>query len=1281
MSDASNNSGTPLNSGILPEEFRRAINRFPDLAWDTEESQSLGSVGDGLPNLRLESIGVSNLLRLPERPSVLLWDWNGLAMARHLQDKGSQVRIRDPRAEYQEVARLLCGEDCIHSGDDIDSDCAVPDLLFVGTEPEDSHDLPEALTRIAGNTLEQGGAVMVAQPNLSPHSLTSILRDSSPDGDPLCGECILALPDFHAPKLLIRKNFLFENAGAWKHLASYVDELGAPRFPGSVPNRHVWSIFEETRKFPLRDVPKYQVFWRRDKAERDPVKVDFIHQAIGARARQYWTETSKPRDETTVKRRPILEIENLANGKKEDQKDIEHVLNREDYQTGATLDELWLDALRLNDFGRFKDLAQQFLEFLKTITKDQTTVWVDLLPDNVLVDDDNFIPIDQEWRCPAELLSVDAMYGRALIYFLSRSALALDRLPSARRWGATHYDFLIGACQEVGIAPGPVVTAVGCFERKFRGETLRAFGVIEIASLLKRRFGDQDVVELVGSLGQGEGLERPHVVIPFPNSFSRSGCRFQFRFGDCPGIPETLDLIFPSWLGMPRIGIGKMTSADSTYVFGVRDIKDIDVEALAHIPGRLPSDQARGVRVSIKSRLAVPSPDSAYDFDLQIVWPEMVFGPEAEERLVHRLWGKEVMLDEARDRVLELQSELAQSEKKHGLEHAELELLKSSKAWRAAEVLRKVLFGWRKSRDEARNLSAIEQLSQKPQPPTERFRDLTASERQKVVSGDRSLAGGPLISVVIPVHNTPKAWLADAVNSVRGQTYPHWHLVLVDDGSTNVGTREFLDKLDDPRVTKIHLTRSAGISVATQMAVDGSHGEYVALMDHDDMLAPSALQKVAKKITDHNADVVYTDETTFSDRTEQKHDGYFGLPHLKPDYSPDLLLCHNYITHLLVIKKGLIHQVGGFRPEFDGAQDFDLLLRVTEQTDRIFHISEPLYHWRQSVQSTSLDTGVKPSAHIRGGQAVTEALERRGIQGEVLTANGPHFFRVRRAILDQPPVEIVIPFRDQPLMLRKCIGTLLENTRYPQYRILGVDNGSVETLTHELISQFESETENVRFVRLDVPFNFSQIVNFGVQNSEGVHLVLMNNDIEVINSDWLEAMLEHSQRPEVGAVGAKLYYPDDSIQHAGIAIGIGDYAGHPHKHEDGGDPGYLNRLHNIQNVSAVTGAMMMVKRELYNAVEGFDEDVFKIACNDVDFCLRLRSQGLLNIFTPYAKAYHHESVSRGYEDTPEKKARFEREVEAFRNRHSEVLSQGDPYYNRQFRLDTEEVLARAWSEA
>ena len=1272
-----------LNSGSLSEELRRAISVFPDLPWDAGVPDRLNGVEDPFRALRPESAGIANLLALPENVSVLFWNWDGLAAGRHLRDLGHQVRFHDSRIKYQETARLLCGEESIQSLNDLDAENQTPDVVFVGATTDDSENLLSTLGNILKNTLDKGGIVVAAQAAALPHSASKASSPNYSDDGSLCQESVLALPNLDCPRLLIRDNFLHESRGAWKHLAGYVDELGAPRFPGSVPIREVWSLYEEHKRFPLQDVPRYRVLWRRDKVERNPLQVDFIHQSIGQRARPYWTKTFKPRGETMIERRPIFPPTDPPSTANDRNAPFKHLFGFEKYQTGATLAELWLDALRLDDAERFLALARKFVEFLHASTRHQSEVWIDLLADNVLVDDvDNFSSIDQEWRCPAERLSVDAMYCRALVYFLSRSALVLDKLSAARRWGVTHHDFVTGACEAVGITPESALLAIGDFEKEFRTATLREFGVIEIASMLKRRFGDHDVVEVVGSLRQHETVETHHILIPFPTSSSRSGCRFQFRFADCSGMPETLDLTFPRWLGSPRITAGTISNANGSYALYLMTTRPFEVEALARAPGVFSTDQMMRVQVEVKPELLVSASHviGDIDIDIEIAWPEMIFGPEAGEKLVHRLWDKEGTLNRTRERVSALESELEESKEALRLKHAELELLKSSKAWRVAELLRKVFFAWRRTQDEARNLSAIEQLAQKPAPPTECFSHLNQLEKVESDADTGCVPGGPLISVIIPVHNTPKAWLADAVNSVRGQTYSSWHLVLVNDGSTDVGTREFLDNLDDPRVTKIQLTRSAGISIATQMGVDGAHGEYVALMDHDDMLAPAALQKVAEEIVRHKADLVYTDETTFSDRTKEKRDGYFGLPHLKPDYSPDLLLCHNYITHLLVVRKELIDQVGGFRPEFDGAQDYDLLLRLTEKTDRVVHIAEPLYHWRQSVQSTSLDTGAKPLAHMRGCQALSEALDRRGIEGEVLTANGPHFFRVRRKILGQPMVEVVIPFRDQPLMLRKCLDALLSRTRYSHYRILGVNNGSTEVLTHELISQYESDNSHVRFVTLDVPFNFSEIVNFGVQNSDAAHVVLMNNDIEVINNDWLEAMLEHSQRPEVGAVGAKLYYPDDTIQHAGIAIGIGNYAGHPHKHVEGGYSGYLNRLHNIQNVSAVTGAMMMVKRELYTDVEGFDEGSFKIACNDVDFCLRLRSRGLLNIFTPYARAYHHESVSRGYEDTPEKKARFDKEVDAFRKRHHEALTQGDPYYNRCFRLDTEEVLARPLNE-
>ncbi|MDG1193754.1 MAG: glycosyltransferase family 2 protein, partial [Arenicellales bacterium] len=323
---------------------------------------------------------------------------------------------------------------------------------------------------------------------------------------------------------------------------------------------------------------------------------------------------------------------------------------------------------------------------------------------------------------------------------------------------------------------------------------------------------------------------------------------------------------------------------------------------------------------------------------------------------------------------------------------------------------------------------------------------------------------------------------------------------------------------------------------------------------------------------------------------------------------------------------------------------------------------------------------VKPEAHLRGKKALTEALDRRNIKGKVLMGNAPHFFRVRREIIGDPSVDIVIPFRDQPLMLQQCIDSLLARTSYSNFRIIGVDNGSVEQLTLDLRRRYEESSSQVKFIDLDIPFNFAEIVNYGVEQSDADHIVLLNNDIQVINFDWLESLLEHSQRPEIGAVGGKLYYPDDTIQHAGIVVGIGDYAGHPHKHEQGGFSGYVNRLNVIQNMSAVTGAMLMCKTATYRAVGGLNAEDFKVACNDVDFCLRLIEEGYRNVFTPFAQAYHHESISRGYEDTPEKKARFEREKSLFQARHSAYLTHGDPNYNKNLLLDREDVVPRSFDK-
>ena len=1277
----------------------REIERYLNITGLQNLSKVLGADSPALTSFQPEQAGLIQLVRWTGRSSVLFWNWPGLVAARALIDDGHEVHIYDERESYREAARALCGEEARVAGlSDPESEALTTiqnlpglDKIFINTLMFDKIGAENPLIPLLVDTLNRGGTVIVAQNNAVSQTLAPLLISKGLSIDSLRSESVLVMPDLEAPVFLLREAFLYETAGAWKHLARYIDEVGNGRTPGTFPIREVWEMFEQYRRFPINKLPGLEILEVCRGSEGAQVQADFVHQAIGQRKPAYWTESKKARGEGLVQRRRIIESATTTSFSGANNEAIRHNLTEEQYRSGQAVDDLWLSALSADDSPELLELAEQYFSFLNETIQGRERPVVDLLLDNLVADHDgNLFPIDQEWRCGAELLDPESMFCRGIVYFLSRNALVLDRIPAARHWGPRHWDLLTHLCSAVGVAPDTVVVSVENFEQLFRSEALQEFGVIEVSSLLERRFGDQDAIELAAVLGFGEDHDESHIVVPFPAALGRSGCAFQFRFPSRCQNAEALSIVFPSWLGASRIeslSVSHIVEGEKSILLDYRDpgrirhiCKEIDSAKLNSFSHSRAAEEMAGVMLLLPSCGKAGLLNDTWDVDLRVAWPEMIYGPDAEKRLLGRLWAKEEALQEVRERVSELERQVTDSRESLGLRSAELALLKSSKAWRVAELLRKILFSWRRTRDEERNLTAIEQLAQKASPPQERSGLLFDDRHLRIAAMNPKMSDGPVICVIIPVHNTPRPWLADAVNSIRYQTYAHWQLLLVDDGSTKVGTREFLDNLDDPKITKIQLIRSGGISIATQTGIDAAPGEFIALMDHDDMLAPEALEKVAKVIQEHQSDVIYTDETTFSDKTQGKRDGYLGLPHLKPAYSPDLLLSHNYITHLLVIRKAVIQRAGGFRPEFDGAQDYDLLLRVTEQTDKIFHLPEPLYHWRQSAQSTSLDTGAKPLAHLRGQKALLEALERRKIPGEVLTANAPHFFRVRREILARPLIDVIIPFRDQPLMLRQCIDALISNTRYDKFRVLGVDNGSVETLTLELKDHYERETEQIRFVSLDEPFNFSQIVNFGVKHAQGEHVVLMNNDIEVINCDWLEAMLEHSQRSEIGAVGAKLYYPDDTIQHAGIAIGIGSYAGHPHKHVEGGYAGYLNRLHNIQNVSAVTGAMMMVKREVYEAVGGFDEHSFKIACNDVDFCLRLRNMGLLNLFTPYALAYHHESVSRGYEDTPEKKIRFKAEVEAFQKRHAETLSVGDPYYNRHFRLDTEEVLAQPWAQ-
>lgn len=523
----------------------------------------------------------------------------------------------------------------------------------------------------------------------------------------------------------------------------------------------------------------------------------------------------------------------------------------------------------------------------------------------------------------------------------------------------------------------------------------------------------------------------------------------------------------------------------------------------------------------------------------------------------------------------------------------------------------------------------------------------------------------PLISLVMPVYNINQRWLDAAINSVRHQTYPHWQLCISDDNSTRSEIRNYLNQLSHTQIDTIFLKSHQGIAAASNAGLNLAKGEYIGFLDHDDTLTPNALQEVADTINRSAPDLIYSDEEYI------QTNGRCYSRHFKPDYAPDLLLSINYICHFIVYRRVLLAEIGGLREGYDGAQDYDLLLRSLDHKRKIIHIKKSLYQWRRIPGSTAERFNNKHHAWEAGRRALADTLQRRSIAGEILLGKHPGLYRVRRNIQGQPLISILLPFRDMPALLDRCLNSILTRTTYSNFELIGISNQSCNSKTYALMNAYLQRDSRIRFIYDDQLFNFSAINNRAVQLASGTHLLLLNNDIEVITPNWLEALLEHSQRPEVGAVGAKLYYPNDTVQHAGIIIGIAGSAGHAHKGFDRNDPGYFNRLDAIQNVSAVTGACLMVKRSLYLEVGGLNEYHLPISFNDVDFCLRLRERGYLNVFTPYCELYHHESRSRGYENTVEKRQRFTHERAYLRQRHSVVFAKGDPYYNPNLPLDRE----------
>ena len=518
----------------------------------------------------------------------------------------------------------------------------------------------------------------------------------------------------------------------------------------------------------------------------------------------------------------------------------------------------------------------------------------------------------------------------------------------------------------------------------------------------------------------------------------------------------------------------------------------------------------------------------------------------------------------------------------------------------------------------------------------------------------------PKFSIVVPLYKTPKNYLDEFVNSVIEQTYSHWELCLSDGSGINSPLKKILESYEqkDGRIKIIQHNKQLQISDNTNKAIEAASGDFIVFADHDDLLSPDALYECVKILNnDKNIDIIYSDEDKISMDGKE-----FFQPHFKSDFNIDLLCSMNYISHLFVVKKDIINKVGLLNPEFDGAQDYDLILRCIEITKNIHHISKVLYHWRAHKDSTAENPESKLYAFEAGKRAIEAHYKRLNIPATVEHGTYHGLYRTHYHWDEQPLISILIPNKDHISDLKSCISSIDKKSTYKNYEYIIIENNSEDSATFEYYEELKKKNPKVNIVYYEGDFNYSKINNFGVQYAKGDYLLLLNNDTEIINKDCLEELIGFCMRTDVGIVGARLYYGDNTIQHAGVVVGFGGIAGHTFIGASKYDNGYFSRIICAQNYSAVTAACMMVKKDVFDEVGGLSEEL-KIAFNDIDFCMKVRRIGKLVVYNPYAELYHYESKSRGLEDTPEKVKRFNGEIDIFTEKWPEILRDGDPYYN------------------
>lgn len=628
----------------------------------------------------------------------------------------------------------------------------------------------------------------------------------------------------------------------------------------------------------------------------------------------------------------------------------------------------------------------------------------------------------------------------------------------------------------------------------------------------------------------------------------------------------------------------------------------------------------------------------------------------------------------------------------------QLNRIKTNPVWKASAPARKAMHWCIRQGRRIKNCGSIKGIASKIEYKKNEKKAMAAfgtqsfpDEARRALEEGTSFENPVKISILVPLFNTPEAFLREMIDSVMNQTYSNWELCLAD-GSDDA--HDYVEKIvrdyqlkdteilkakglcekygiNNTRILYKRLLKNEGISGNTNQCLTLATGEYIGLFDHDDIIHPSVLYEYLKRINEENADYLYCDETTF----KSGDINHMLTMHFKPDYAIDNLRANNYICHFSVFKRTLLEGDDLFRPQFDGSQDHDMILRLTDKAEHIVHVPRLMYYWRCHEGSTASNIEAKPYAIEAAKGAVADHLRRHGYDHFKITSTRAFetIFKIRYEIKGTPLVSIVIPSKDHIDDLKRCIDSILEKSTYDNYEIIVVENGSEEEKTFAYYKQIE-ENNKITVVtyerKPDETFNYSAVCNFGAAKAKGEYILLLNNDIEVITVNWIEEMLMYAQREDVACVGAKLYYPNKTIQHAGVVLALGAHrtAGHSHYMQHRENLGYMGRLCYAQDVSAVTGACLLVKKALYDEVGGLGED-FAISLNDVDFCLRLRMKGYLNVFTPFAELYHYESASRGSDMTGQNADRYNKESEYFREKWKEILEKGDPYYNPNFSLD------------